>query len=246
MGSNKQPVGVLGGMGPQATVYFMQRVIDAVPSRDDSDHVPLLVDQNSQVPSRIAALIEGGGVDPGPTLAAMAKRLEAAGAVALAMPCNTAHHYAATVASAVGIPFLNMVELSCDRALEVAGKGGRIGLLGSPALERVGVFERPLAARDLRAVYPADLDAALGIIRRIKADGPSPATLAALNAAVADMTVEGIDALCICCTEFSLHGQDIAATVPVFDSLDRLVAATVAASNGSLGTGPSEPATALA
>ncbi len=85
-------VGILGGMGPEATVLLMQKVIAAVPARDDSDHVPLIVDQNSQVPSRIRRLIEGVGEDPAPVLAAMARRLEAAGAEALAMPCNTAHH----------------------------------------------------------------------------------------------------------------------------------------------------------
>lgn len=226
----KRPIGVLGGMGPQATVYFQQKIIDAVPSADDSDHIPLIVDSNSQVPSRIAALIDGTGTDPGPTLVAMARRLETAGAAALAMPCNTAHHYADRIAAAVGIPFLNMVTLSAGYAADLAGAGGRIGLLGSPALARVGVFEGRLAAEGLRAIYPSDGDATLAAIRRIKADGPSPDTVEILRETVRRMEQDGADVICICCTEFSLHRDDIAASVPLFDSLDRLVAATVAAS----------------
>ncbi len=66
----------------------------ASPAQDDADHIPLIVDQNPQVPSRISHLIEGTGDDPGPVLADMARRLVAGGAEALAMPCNTAHHYA--------------------------------------------------------------------------------------------------------------------------------------------------------
>ena len=85
-------VGILGGMGPQATILLMQKVLAAVPAQDDAGHIPLIVDQNPQVPSRIRRLIEGVGEDPGPVLADMARRLVAGGAEALAMPCNTAHH----------------------------------------------------------------------------------------------------------------------------------------------------------
>ena len=65
-------VGILGGMGPQATVLLMQKIIAATPATDDADHIPLIVDQNPQVPSRIRRLIEGTGEDPAPVLAAMA------------------------------------------------------------------------------------------------------------------------------------------------------------------------------
>ncbi|HAC49643.1 MAG TPA: aspartate racemase, partial [Sulfitobacter sp.] len=90
-------VGVLGGMGPEATILLQQRVLGTVNAQDDADHLPLLIDMNPQVPSRIAHLIEGTGEDPAPVLAAMAQRLERAGATALAMPCNTAHHYAPAI-----------------------------------------------------------------------------------------------------------------------------------------------------
>ncbi|MEH6740448.1 MAG: aspartate/glutamate racemase family protein, partial [Sulfitobacter sp.] len=87
-------IGVLGGMGPEATILLQRKVLDAVLARDDSDHIPLVIDMNPRVPSRIAHLLEGTGEDPGPILAAMAERLQNAGCAALAMPCNTAHHYA--------------------------------------------------------------------------------------------------------------------------------------------------------
>ncbi len=116
----KRRIGILGGMGPEATVLLMSRIIARTPAADDSDHVPLLVDNNTQVPSRIKALIEKTGEDPGPVLTDMARRLEAAGVAALAMPCNTAHHYASRIRAAVSIPFLDMIELSADA---VAGAG---------------------------------------------------------------------------------------------------------------------------
>src|SRR6056297_774062 len=117
-----KPVGILGGMGPEATILLMQKVLAAVPAQDDADHVPLIVHQNPLVPSRIKALIEGNGPDPMPVLMSMAQDLERAGAQALAMPCNTAHHYALAVANATSLPFLNMIELTA-RHLADTGAG---------------------------------------------------------------------------------------------------------------------------
>ena len=115
----KQTIGILGGMGPEATILLQQRVMSALPTaEDDGDHIPLLIDMNPQVPSRIDYLINRQGANPGPILAQMAKRLETAGAGALAMPCNTAHHFAETIRSAVDIPFIDMVSLSAKTASE--------------------------------------------------------------------------------------------------------------------------------
>ena len=130
-------VGILGGMGPEATVLLMQKLIAAVPARDDADHIPLIVDHNPQVPSRIAHLIEGTGEDPGPVLAAMARRLEAAGAEALAMPCNTAHHYAGEIGRRWTCR--SSTWSRCRVAPGGRWRGaGAIGILASPAVRRIG------------------------------------------------------------------------------------------------------------
>lgn len=225
-------VGILGGMGPEATVLLMQKVIAAVPATDDADHVPLIVDQNPQVPSRIRRLIEGTGDDPAPVLAAMARRLEAAGAEALAMPCNTAHHFADAVRGAAGVPFLDMVALSVAKARALAGQGGTVGILASPAVRRVGLFDGPMAAAGLVPLYAADEDATLGAIRAIKAHGPTEAARAALAAASADLLARGARVQMVACTEFSLIADAVAPGVTAFDTLDVLVEAIVAFSLG--------------
>lgn len=216
-------IGILGGMGPQATVLLQQRLIDAVPAGDDSDHIPLIVDCNTQVPSRIRALIEGGGEDPGPVLAQMARRLEAAGAEALAMPCNTAHHYAPAVRDAVSVPFLDMVDLACDSALDTAGPGAAIGILASPAVRRIGIFDRALATRDLTATYPADQDSLLAAIRSIKQSGDTPNARAALRAGSADLLGQGAAVQLVACSEFSIIADAVAGGARAIDTLDALV-----------------------
>ena len=220
-------MGILGGMGPGATVLMMQRLIAAVPAADDADHIPLIVDQNPQVPSRIRHLIEGTGPDPAPVLAAMARRLAAAGAEALAMPCVTAHHYAPAIRAAAGVPFLDMVALSVARAADLAGRNGGPGgaaggILASPAVRRVGLFEALLAKAGLVAVYPGDDAALLATIRRIKAEGPSAGAGAALRAASEELLSQGAQVQMIACTELSLVAGG-AEGVSWFDTLDVLV-----------------------
>ncbi|MGL4320888.1 MAG: aspartate/glutamate racemase family protein [Paracoccaceae bacterium] len=218
-------VGILGGMGPQATILIMQKVLDAVAAQDDADHIPLIVDQNPQVPSRIAYLLEGKGQDPSPVLARMARRLVACGAEALAMPCNTAHHFAGAIRAAVNVPFLDMVAISVAHAAVLAGPGGTVGILASPAVRKVGLFEQRFAAAGLQPIYPTDETSMLAAIRQIKSHGPQEAARSALNAASDELLAKGASVQMIACTEFSLIPDAIAPGVSAFDTLDLLAQA---------------------
>lgn len=217
-------------MGPEATLLFMQRVLAAVPAQDDADHIPLLVDQNPQVPSRIAALIEDRGEDPSPVLAAMARRLETAGAQALVMPCNTAHAYAPAIRAAVTIPFLSMVDVTA-KAIAARYPGATVGMLASPAVKLTGVFELAFDAVDLTPLYAKDQGELLQAIRCLKQDGSDlGARETALQAANA-LRAAGADVVLVGCSEFSLLTSAIAAHGATIDSLDALVAATISFSH---------------
>jgi len=212
-------VGIIGGMGPEATVALMQRVIALVPAQDDADHVPLIVDQNTQVPSRIAYLIEGRGEDPGPVLVGMARRLEAAGAEAVAMPCNTAHHWAGEIAGTVGVPFLDMVGMT------LAQVPGRVGVLASPAVRIAGVY----AARREGVVHHAEEGALLDLIRRVKREGATEGARAEFARLVKGL---GTERVIVACTEFSLLAGAAPDGVEVVDSLDVLARAIVEFAHG--------------
>jgi aspartate racemase len=217
-------------------VLLMQKVMAATLARDDSDHVPLLVDQNPQVPSRIRHLIEGGGDYPGPVLAMMARRLQGAGATALAMPCNTAHHFAPAIRAAVDVPLIDMVELSVAHARSLAGSSGKVGILASPAVRRIGLFNESLLGAGLTPAYPDDEDAMLAAIRSIKASGVTAPARAALVAASTDLIAQGATLQMIACTEFSLIADAVASGVIAFDTLDVLTSAIIAyAASGDIG-----------
>ncbi len=89
MKCSEKVVGIIGGMGPEATEDLMQRIIRLTPARDDIDHIRCIVDNNPKIPSRVRAIIQGDGESPAPCLSDMAKRLESWGADFLAIPCNS-------------------------------------------------------------------------------------------------------------------------------------------------------------
>ncbi|MFW3616401.1 aspartate/glutamate racemase family protein [Billgrantia antri] len=222
-------VGVLGGMGPEATVTFMQRVIDATPAEDDFDHVHMIVDSNPKVPSRIKALIEGDGENPGPTIADMSRRLERSGADFLVMPCNTAHFYWQDAQDAVGIPVWNIVERTLDRIAGDMPKAS-VGMLCSPALRKIQLYEGFAESRALPLLYPDDENAILDVIRAVKRGrGRQPDTLSALARGAAELKERGADVLVLACTEFSVIGNALDVSLPVVDSVQVLAEQVVAA-----------------
>ena len=221
-----KPIGILGGMGPEATILFQQKLMSALPeATGDEDHIPLFVDMNPRVPSRIAHLINGTGEDPSPVLALMARRLEGAGATALAMPCNTAHHYASAIQNAVDIPFLNMVELSAAYVNKLTEKGARIGMLASPAVQMTGLFDKALAPFHKDTIWPSDGDKMLDAIKLIKKQGPTEKARTILQEASDELAKAGSMVQMIACSEFSLLTIDEIAVsgVEVIDTINVLV-----------------------
>ena len=119
MNDGELTVGVLGGMGPEATIDFMTDVLNLTRADKDQDHLHLVVDQNPKVPNRQAA-IRAGTDDVGRALAAMAARLARAGADFLVMPCNSAHAFERAIREATALPFVSIVEV-CVEAIQGLG-----------------------------------------------------------------------------------------------------------------------------
>ncbi len=231
--SGEKIVGVIGGMGPEATVEFLRRLVAAVPARDDADHLHVIADNNPKVPSRIKALIEGGGEDPAPVLIAMARGLEAAGAGVLAIPCNTAHCYRPQIVAAVGVPVLDVVALAAERLAALSPKPRRIGMLASTAVRLVGLFEARLTAAGFETLFPVAADEArlLDVIRAVKAGGATVEHRQAYQEIAQHLAEQGADAFLVACSELSLLPAP-QVSQPVLDTLDILVDATVAAARG--------------
>lgn len=221
-------VGVLGGMGPAATLDFMARVQALRAGGRDQDHLRLIVDLNPTVPDRNAA-VAGTGPSPGPTLAAMAKGLERAGADFLVMPCNAAHAFAEAITAASSLPLLDMIEATADAALAVTPQPNRVGVLAVTACLDSGLYQRALAARGAEAVVPQGplREELMAAIYAVKSGDMPAARAGALRVAEA-MAAEGAEILIAGCSEVPLALGDDEAPVPLINATQVLAERTVA------------------
>lgn len=221
---NTHPVvGIIGGMGPEATVDLMRRVIAKTPADDDQDHVHMIVESNPKIPSRIAHLIEGTGVDPTPELVRIARNLQQAGADVLAIPCNTAHGYAPAIRAAVSIPLLDMVALSVDQIAALRSVK-RVGLLASTALINTALYANAFAAKGILTALPDRQPEVMAIIKGVKRGDTGAQAQAALGRIAIELATRA-DVLLVACSELSVIAGGI--TVPFVDSLDVLAQAVV-------------------
>jgi len=206
--SKEKIVGILGGMGPEATVDLMQRIIRLTPAEDDIDHVRCIVDNNPKVPSRIKAIIEGTGTDPGPCMADMGRRLESWGADFLVIACNTAHYYYHHVRDAVRIPVINLIELVVNHVLKTYPKNHSIGVLASTAVLMTGLYEKQCKEFGLEVVYPDQeyQERLFGIIRDIKTGNTGSSVRQTFGSVCENLKEKGTDLAIIACTELSVIG----------------------------------------
>jgi aspartate racemase len=222
-------MGVLGGMGPAATLDFMAKVYAADPAAIEQERVRLIVDCNPAVADRNTAA-RGEGSSPGPVLTAMARGLVAAGAEFLVIACNTAHAWSDDVAAAVDAPLLSMVEAACEALAVQRPDASRIGLLAGQGCLDTGVYQNAFAARGWTAVLPgAEHQAAfMDTLYRIKAGALGALERAAFLACAHEVAAAGAEAVIAGCTEVPLLLAPGDLAVPLIDATDALARAAVA------------------
>lgn len=138
-------LGIVGGIGPAATVDFMQKIVRNTTAERDQDHIRLIVDHNPKIPDRTANLIADGS-DPTLALYSACKRLEASGASAIAIPCNTAHAYVDRIQASLSIPIVNMLSETIRHITLHYPGHTRVGLLATLGTISSGVYHE--AARE--------------------------------------------------------------------------------------------------
>ncbi|MGV8929549.1 MAG: aspartate/glutamate racemase family protein [Brevundimonas sp.] len=212
-------LGVLGGMGPAATVAFLARVQALTPAEGDSDHIRIIADINPQVPDRNRAPDAAEK-----TLGMMALRLRDAGAQVLAIPCNTAHALAAGVKK-TGLPFIDMIA----ETTEVATSGGakKVGVLATPGGE--ALYTRSLQAKGAKIVRltGAAREGFMSCVNAVKRGDVSEAPRTEMRRLAALLVAAGAEVVIAGCTEVPLLIGSDDVSVPLVDSAEVLAAVCV-------------------
>lgn len=148
---NRFLLGVLGGMGPLATVDLLQKIIEATPAAGDRDHAPVVAWNVPQIADRQLALA-GTGPSPLPQLLAGIAQLNRVGASQILIACNTAHHWYAELSAASRAPILHIADATADSLRRQPA--GRVGLIATQGTLDAGWFQLRFAALGCETLSP--------------------------------------------------------------------------------------------
>lgn len=221
-------VGILGGMGPEAAIDLFQKIVAATPASTDQEHLHIIVDSNTKIPSRQAALLEGGE-DPTPMLQATARNLQKAGADFLVVACNSAHPYYEQIVASVWIPVLHIADETVAEAVRRYPGLKAVGVLGASGAIRLRVYQERFEGRGIRALVPSDDDQE--IVQRtifgVKAGEKGPEARARILDVAEKLAAAGAQLVLAACTELPLVLRDGDLSVPVLDPTQLLAEAAV-------------------
>jgi len=150
-------IGILGGMGPEATIDLFYKIIKFTPVEKDQDHLRIIIDNNPKIPDRTAAIL-GKGKDPLPALQETAKNLEMAGADFIIIPCNTAHYFLSSIQKSVKIPILNMIEETAKETQKKNPSIKKVGLLASIGTHKTEIYHQHFKKFNIEVISPEEKD----------------------------------------------------------------------------------------
>ena len=196
-------LGILGGMGPLATCDLFKKVVENTRADCDNEHIHIIIDNNSAIPDRTAAILKGGA-DPLPQMRASLERLTEAGAEVVIMGCNTAHYFYDALGEGCRVERLNMLY---ETMAYLKSQGIRkAGLLASSGTVESGIYAKAAEKYGVELLTPVGeaQDAVMGVIYDGVKAGVADYDTTAFNAVVSDLTAKGAETMILGCTELPL------------------------------------------
>lgn len=229
-------IGVLGGMGPLATVDLYRKIIEATPAERDQEHLHVVIEANPAVPDRSDALLHGGP-DPTPLLRAGAERLVGAGVDFIVVPCNTAHAFLPKIAPDIPVPIVSMID---ETARTIAGRmpGSLVGILATAGTIAANLYQEAFERHHLRAITP-DGDAQQRVsaaIADVKAGQVGAEQTELVRSSALGLVARGAQVLITACTELPLILTQADVPVLLVDPTGVLAEAAVARALGKTST----------
>ena len=224
-------IGILGGMGPEATLDCFEKIIKNTPAGKDQDHLRVIIDSNPKIPDRTAAIL-GKGQSPLPLLLEGCRTLQQAGADFIIMPCISAHFFQEELRQQITLPFVSIFDVVATSISHDHKEIKVVGLLGTTGTIRGGLFQKRLREEGIETVLcdskvQDQVMAAIYDIKKVQANRSREAVTASLSAAAQVLVDSGAQGIIAGCTEIPLVLSTADVTVPYFDSLLILARAAI-------------------
>jgi len=217
-------IGVLGGMGPAATVDIFQKILMANPCHTDQEQLRIIIDCNSKIPDRTQFILHNGP-DPLPYLRDSAEKLEKSGADLIIIPCNAAHYFHAHIQDHVNIPVMNIMKATFDYMAKKYPSVKKIGLLAATSTIQVGLYQKIFEENGINIITPDQEyqeDVMSVIFDHVKKGNIGEEARKMIRDAGKNLISKGAQAVIAGCTEIPLVLEDGDLDVPVVDATDAL------------------------
>lgn len=218
-------IGILGGMGPAATLDLFEKIIEAAVKRGarrDQDHPEVVISSVPRTPDRTKAIL-GHGPSPEADLIRSARRLETAGADLIAIPCNSAHFFLEAIQNSVSIPILNMIELTVQHIVDNDPGSRKTGILATDGTIEARLYQDALDRARLEFLVPDPehqrlvMDAIYGSAG-VKENASSSAARIKMAGVAEHLIGRGAQCLIAGCTEIPLCLKSEKINVPIIDA----------------------------
>jgi len=232
----EETIGILGGMGPEATADLFRKIIKNTEATKDQDHLRVLIDNNPKIPDRTAAML-ASGESPLPMIMETARNLERAGADFIAIPCVSAHYFIRELRERISIPVISIIDEVAREITRSHPSIRRVGLIATTGTVRTRLFQNRLREVGVDVLVPSAQDQeelVMSAIYGIKAGSISPENREKILKASKALIEKGAQGIIGGCTEVPLVVQGGDMEVHFFDSLDILALAAIHRAKGGL------------
>ena len=216
-------LGVIGGMGPEATAFFYEEVIKHTDASRDQEHLDMVIISQASMPDRTHAILTGDDARLLQVMREDAQALETLGCTCIAIPCNTSHYFYDKIQSFTSVPIVHMPREAVHEAAQ-ARRARRIGIMGTDGTVRSGVYARECEALGVECMVPSperQADVMSIIYENVKAG--HPADMGKFSLVVDELVKRGCDAIILACTELSVARWRQGAPDVCLDAMDVLV-----------------------
>ena len=217
----EKTLGILGGVGPLATIYFEDLIIKMTDASSDQEHIPMLVYNHAQIPDRTAYILDSSQPNPLPVMQQDARMLERCGCDVIVIPCNTAHYFYEEIQKSVNVPILNILEETVSHCEQTIPDLKKIGVLATEGTIRSQAYQQIIEKHGLSCELPTEeeLKTLMDIIyNQVKAG--KEVDIYAFQHIIHEMKKRGADAVVLGCTELSVIKKDF--NIDRYDVVDSL------------------------
>lgn len=225
--------GVIGGLGPMATIYYLEQITNMTDAKTDQEHLKILLQSIPDTPDRTEYILGKNTTSPLPAFIKAGRELASLGAGFLTIPCVTAHYFYKPLCEALPIPVLS---LCTDAAKEIAAKKiKKVGILATGGTIRGRILEQEFETYGIESIYPEPgmQQLVMNIIYENLKKGtfPDEETVHRISHSLLE---KGAEKIILGCTELSLLKKEFQLTAPYVDLLEILAQKTVLFSGAPL------------